>query len=69
MTLLVDMTLNFKHIVHKNAASFCQKNAKSFCSAKASHNFSAKNITVIDFERTARLDESVTNTFVKLTML
>ena len=41
----------------------------SFCSAKAPHIFSAKNISTLDFRRTRRLNESLTNDFVKLTML
>ena len=31
--------------------------------------FSAKNISTLDFRRTRRLNESLTNDFVKLTML
>ena len=42
---------------------------RSFCSAKAPHIFSAKNISTLDFRRTRRLNESLTNDFVKLTML
>ena len=37
--------------------------------AKAPHIFSAKNISTPDFRRTRRLNESLTNDFVKLTML
>ena len=33
------------------------------------HIFSAKNISTLDFRRTRRLNESLTNDFVKLTML
>ena len=50
---------NFKHIIHKNTAIF----------AKAPLIFSAKNISTLDFRRTRRLNESLTNDFVKLTML
>ena len=42
---------------------------RSFCSAKAPHIFSAKNISTLDFRRTRRLNESLINDFVKLTML
>ena len=42
---------------------------RSFCNAKAPHIFSAKNISTLDFRRTRRLNESLTNDFVKLTML
>ena len=42
---------------------------RSFCSAKAPHIFSAKNISTLDFRPTRRLNESLTNDFVKLTML
>ena len=69
MTLLVDVTLNFKYIVHKNAASFCQKMQRAFAVQRLLTIFQQKNIIVIDFERTVRLNQSVTNTFVKLTML
>ena len=40
----------------------------SFCSAKAPHNFSAKNITAVDFVSTVRLNESSAYDFVKLLM-
>ena len=42
---------------------------RSFSSAKAPHIFSAKNISTLDFRRTRKLNESLTNDFVKLTML
>ena len=41
---------------------------RSFCSAKAPHIFSAKNISTLDFRRTRRLNESLTDDFIKLTM-
>ena len=42
---------------------------RSFCNAKPPHIFSAKNISTLDFRRTRRLNESLTNDFVKLMML
>ena len=42
---------------------------RSFCTAKAPHIFLAKNISTLDFRRTRRLNESLTNDFVKLMML
>ena len=45
-----------------------KKNVRSFCSAKAPHNFSAKNITTIDFVSTIRLNKFSSIDFVKLTM-
>ena len=48
---------------------FCRKNVRSFCSAKAPLIFSANSISIFDFTCTRRLNESLTNNFVKLTMI
>ena len=43
--------------------------AEKMWGAKAPHIFSAKNISTLDFRRTRRLNESLTNDFIKLPML
>ena len=43
-----------EHIISKSTAFFCQRNVRSFGSAKT-YNFSAKNISAVDFMNTVRL--------------
>ena len=50
-------------------AIFDRKNVRNFFSAKAPHNFSAKNVTAVNFISTIRLDEFSTSGFVTQTML
>ena len=59
MMSLVNETINFQHIICKNAAIFLSKNLSSFCTAaKAPQNFSAKKIAAFDFVSTVRLNKS-----------
>ena len=50
------------HCLQKQC-NFLQKNVRSFCSARAPHNFSAKNVTEIDFVSSVRPNESSTNDY------
>ena len=63
--LSVNLTLNFQTLYAK-ALLFYAKKFEELCSA---FFFLQKNITMIDFKRTRGLEESLTNNFVKLTML
>ena len=45
------------------------KNVRNFCTAKVSYNFSTKIIAAVNCVSTVRLYKSLTNNFVKLTML
>ena len=66
MSLVVE-TFNFQMYCTQKHYHFILKIVRSF--AQAPHNFSAKNITAIDFVSTVRPKESLTSDFVKLTML
>ena len=63
-TLLVNKTLNFKHIIGKKAAIFCLNNVRNFCTAKVPHNLSAKNIISVELVTTERLNKSSTITLL-----
>ena len=60
--------IKFSNVLYKKY-HFLMKNNRSFCSAKAPLNFLAKNNTAIDFMSTVRLNKSLINNFIKLTML
>ena len=64
--LLVNEILHFQMYCTQKHCHLLLKKCEEL---KAPHNFSAKNITAIDFVSTVRLNKPLTNDFVKLMIL
>ena len=75
-TSLANDRMKFQGYYAKALPFFAEKNERNFCIAKVSHIFSAKKKkkkrkekSSPDFKRSRRLNKSLTNRFVKLTLL